>query len=103
MVADIGNIFPFLNSGNFSAFSDVLRWEFIPTGTDSQYFIDGLGGRNNPILSTEDTILPNMGPTTSISDLSQWIINSVGNNTYYLTTVGGTLNRLSNGGFGLYR
>lgn len=100
MVATNGNIFPFFNSGSFGEFADELRWEITPGDTDGQYFIDGVGGDDNPRLRSDDTSSPDMDPTTSIGELSQWTITTGGDNTYYLTTVGGTLNRLSSGRFG---
>ncbi len=76
---------------------DQVQWKFTPAPTDGYYFIDCLGGGNFPRIRTDNTSSTDMDPTTSVNGLSQWKVTPAGDNTYFLTTKEGTLNRLSLG------
>ncbi len=99
-----GNTSAFANTYNlYNSFDDELRWKITPSPTPGYYFIDCMGGESIPRLRGDGTSFPDMDPTTSTGTSARWSFAATGNNTFILTTLGNTLNRLTIGSYGYLR
>ncbi len=78
-------------------------WRFSPGATAGSYYIDCLGGKSSPRLSTENGFMaPTSESEASDGLAASWSITSAGSGDYFFTSLGENIpmNRLTSFGWG---